>query len=378
MKVLFYNDPHRVFGGTESYWNDITHFLRSDGIEVHPLSFSLPVHHAFPLLPHRPFIAKFLSAVEQIRPDIIHLNHNLKFAASIHKALQIVRLPVVATVHDVYAVPFPTTYRNRFRQWLYPFRCAAHAYIIPSRAYFNRLAHHDIPAIHYIPHCIDHEEWTFNAQYATDAKHLLYAGRLEKQKGVYLLLRALVKLLKKDPAVHLSILGDGRELQAMKRFVSNYHMDRNVTFWGERPRQEMARFFQRSTLLVMPSLRDEMFGLTGLEAQACGLPVLASDLEGIREWCVHGQTGYTVPPGDAGMLANAIMLLLQQSGFRETLRQQARQQVINNFPVSHSSQALIRLYADLMDKTGTPLDHLNSRQTGRYPGDIRSEHVITI
>ncbi len=351
MKILFYNDPQQAFGGAEAYWHDTAFFLRAAGMAVHKFSFKGPTSNVPTFFPQKHIIEQFLQTIEQFQPDIVHLNKNLLFARSIHKALKFVRVPVVSTVHDYHTIPFATNIRNRFKLWVYPFRCCAAMHIIPSRTYFNHLKNNNILGIHHIPHFIHPGEWTFNSRYNVHGKQLLYVGRLEKQKGIWILLDALRILLKKDRGVHLSIIGQGSETARIRRFVARQRLDSHVTLLGEIPRHEILHYFHSSTLLVMPSLKDEMFGLAGLEAQASGLPVLASDLTGIREWCRHAESGWMVSPDDAAVLAANIEYLLKHPDLRETIRHQARQQVIAEFPVETSIQGLIGLYRQLSGYT---------------------------
>lgn len=347
MKILFYNDPQQAFGGAEAYWHDTAFFLRAAGMAVHEFSFKGPASNVSTFFPEKHIIGQFLRVIEQFKPDIVHLNKNLLFAASIHRALKSIRVPVVSTVHDYHTIPFATDIRNRLKMWVYPFRRCAATHIIPSLAYFNHLKNNNISGIHHIPHFIHPGEWTFNSHYNMHGKQLLYVGRLEKQKGIWILLDALRILLKKDTGVHLFVIGQGREAARIRRFVARKHLDPYVTLVGEKPRHEILHYFHCSTLLVMPSLKDEMFGLVGLEAQASGLPVLASDLAGIREWCRHAESGWMVRPGKAAILADDIEYLLEHPDLREKIRHQARQQVITGFPVETSIQALIRLYRQL-------------------------------
>lgn len=347
MKILFYNDPQQAFGGAESYWHDTAFFLRAAGMAVHKFSFKRPASKVSIFFSQKHIIGQFLQAIEQFKPDIVHLNKNLLFAVSIHKALKSIRVPVVSTVHDYHTIPFATDIRNRLKLWVYPFRRCAATHIIPSLAYFNHLKNNNISDIHHIPHFIHPGEWAFNNRYNVHGKQLLYVGRLEKQKGIWVLLEALQILLKKDRDLHLSIIGQGSEAARTRRFIAHNRLDSYVTLLGEISRHEILHYFHCSTLLVMPSLKDEMFGLAGLEAQASGLPVLASNLTGIREWCRHAESGWMVSPGDAATLAAGIEYLLAHPDLRETIRHQARQQVITEFPVETSIQALIGLYREL-------------------------------
>ncbi|MBL7827448.1 MAG: glycosyltransferase family 4 protein [Saprospiraceae bacterium] len=350
MKILFYNDPQLEFGGAETYWHDTAYFLVKNGVEVQKLSFEPDQnqHTWFSKVAHGPIVEQFCQAVRQFKPDLIHLNKNLLYAAGIKKALQKVNLPTIATVHDYYTIPFAINGRNHLKKRLFPFRICAQVHIVPSCHYYSKLKKHGVSDIHYIPHFVHPEKWTFNENYEGTGKKLLYVGRLEKQKGIWVLLEAMRILIKHDPGLQLIIIGQGSLERQIRSFLAHAGLHKQVVLAGGKQHHEVRQYFEQATLLIMPSIEDEMLGLVGLEAQASGLPVIASDLAGIREWCRHQATGWTVKPGHAFELAQAIRHLLADPLLRQNLRHQARVQVAREFDVGVSIQSLIRLYRQII------------------------------
>ena len=351
MKVLFYNDPQQGFGGAETYWHETTQLLELYGIEV--LQFS-PKIDAVPsnfvcknFISNPLVISQFKAAIQAFQPDIIHLNKNYLIAKSIAMALRSFSIPVIATAHDYYTIPFPINFRNRLKKSIYPHRYCADEYIIPSLHYFKLLQQKRVRNIHYIPHFLDIGKWPYNEFYQESNKKLLYVGRLEKLKGVAELIRAFGILAKKDSEIHLTIIGHGNEEAKLQNFVKTEKLTNQVTFAGPMAQFEILKHCHRSTLLVVPTINNELFGLVGVEAQACGLPVVASDLPGIREWCLHGKTGITVPPGDPNALAGAIERLLANPTLRPKLRHRARVFVEQHYSVNNALPKLINLYGKI-------------------------------
>lgn len=338
MKILFYSDPCKVVGGAETYWRETCRFLEASGVELRQLT----PDEASPLQNVRAEIKRF-------KPDLIHLNKNVRYARKMYHLLQGARLPVVATVHDYHSIPFPTTFRNKLKTQWYRHRRYAHAFVIPSLDYFNFLSQHQIDNICFIPHFVDPEKWRFNTNYAADSGRLLFVGRLERQKGIWVLLEAFKQLLREDPSLTLNIIGTGREQNKIEHYLLRNQLGHQVTLAGEKNAAEVLHYFHNAALLVVPSVQQEMLGLVGLEAQAAGLPVIASDICGIREWCCHAKSGWVVPPGAPRRLATEIHRLLSAAGLRRQLRENALNQVLREYSVAQSVAQLTDLYKRLIN-----------------------------
>jgi len=131
--------------------------------------------------------------------------------------------------------------------------------------------------------------------------HLLSVGRLASQKGVIYLLRALAQT---QSSACLRVLGDGPERARLERMANDLGLSRRVEFAGWAPREDLPRHYAWADAFVLPSLDEGMPNVV-LEALACGLPVIGTDVAGTRD-LVHSETGILVPPADSRALAAAI------------------------------------------------------------------------
>jgi len=139
-----------------------------------------------------------------------------------------------------------------------------------------------------------------------DGKSILYAGRLDDEKGVDVLLRAMAKL----PDIHLDIVGDGPSRKKLQRLAINLHL-RNVTFVGWKSAEEIREYYDRCAFLVVPSLWYEVFGLVILEAAQHRKPTIASRIGGIPEVLEDGKQGLLVAAGNVEQLAQRIAWLAE-------------------------------------------------------------------
>lgn len=157
---------------------------------------------------------------------------------------------------------------------------------------------------------------------------ILFAGRLSPEKGV----RELVAAADGLPLV---VAGDGPlrdEVPGALGFV---------------PREELERLFTRAAVVVCPSLR-EGFGVVCAEAMAHARPVVASDVGGLRDLVVDGETGFLVPPGDVPALRSAMQRLLEDAKLRRRLGDAGRARIAERFTWQRFTDDTLRAYGDAL------------------------------
>ncbi len=143
------------------------------------------------------------------------------------------------------------------------------------------------------------------------AKKILFVGRLVYYKGLDVLLQAFA-MLPEAPYCELFLAGEGNEKESLQLLAYRLDIADRVHFLGRRMVPELRAMFKDCDLFVLPSTANsEAFGLVQLEAMACGKPVINTALPtGVPQVSIHGETGLTVPAGDAEALCNAMALLL--------------------------------------------------------------------
>lgn len=152
---------------------------------------------------------------------------------------------------------------------------------------------------------------------------LLFVGRLKKYKRVDLLIDAAAFLASEKVDVELLIAGEGDERPALEARVRRLGLEGRVRMLGFVPEEEKRDALRRAWIHVLTSPK-EGWGISNLEAAACGTPSVTSDSPGLRESVVDGQTGLLVPHGDVPALAAAIRSLLADGPLRERMGRQGR------------------------------------------------------
>ena len=158
---------------------------------------------------------------------------------------------------------------------------------------------------------------------ATDAEEcdVLFLGRLVALKGAHVLVRALAKM----PGVTAVIGGDGPERPRLEALAHQLGGGDCVRFPGVVSPEGRSRLLAGAKVFALPSLWNEPFGISGLEALAAGVPVVGSDLGGIPSWLIDERVGLRVPAGDDGALASALARILADAALRARMAAAGRE-----------------------------------------------------
>lgn len=158
-----------------------------------------------------------------------------------------------------------------------------------------------------------------------DVPSLLYLGRLKRYKRVDLVIRAVARLRERGVVCRLRVVGKGDRRDALVRLRDRLGLgDDVVEFPGWVDRETKRELLRRSWVHVLTSPK-EGWGITNLEAAACGTPTVASDSPGLRDSVRDGRTGLLVPHGDLDALTDALERLLGDHDLRERLGRAARE-----------------------------------------------------
>ena len=161
--------------------------------------------------------------------------------------------------------------------------------------------------------------------------NLLYVGRVNNEKGVEDLIRASKSLVSRFPSVKLFIVGSdptgGRYVEQLKALASKLGVDKNIVFIGSVPNREMPSYYQKASVFLFASHGGDGIPRSILEAMACGVPVVATEIAGIPEAVKEGVTGFLVPPRNPQSIAEKTATILGDQDLRARLGNNARQKI---------------------------------------------------
>ncbi len=147
---------------------------------------------------------------------------------------------------------------------------------------------------------------------------ILYLGRLTPQKSIDVLIRAAKVVLEKVPKVQIVIAGEGQDKKRLMKLAKKLGLADKIEFTGKVSDEEKIKLYQRAWLFVNPSL-IEGWGITTIEANACGTPVVASNVAGLRDAVHNPHSGVLVPYGNSEEFAENIVTLLKNNRTRQRM-----------------------------------------------------------
>lgn len=177
--------------------------------------------------------------------------------------------------------------------------------------------------IEVIPNGVDVDHYTPGDTGRYERPTLLYLGRLKRYKRIDLGLEAVAALVAEGLDVEILIAGDGEDAGALRAKARSLGIEGRARFLGFIDEERKLELLRRSWLHVLTSPK-EGWGISNLEAAACGTPSVASDSPGLRESVLDGETGLLVPHGDVRALATALGRVLRDDELRARMSARAR------------------------------------------------------
>lgn len=176
---------------------------------------------------------------------------------------------------------------------------------------------------------------------------IVFAGRLVKEKGVDLLLKAFAEVLKKSPDALLKIAGEGREKKILKSLSAVLNIEKQVQFLGHLSQKNLDDNFADAWVQVVPSVWNEPFGLTVIEGMRRGTPVVAVKTGGISELIAHRETGLLTEAKEKE-IADAILQLIDREDLRLRFRNNSSDFVRRYCNVGQYADNFLKIYRELI------------------------------
>ncbi|MGI9551754.1 MAG: glycosyltransferase family 4 protein, partial [Aurantibacter sp.] len=181
-----------------------------------------------------------------------------------------------------------------------------------------------------------------------EIKNILFLSRVEKAKGIYETLDSFNTLINKYPNIKLNIAGTGNELERVKDYVNRQGI-REVNFLGWVDDEDKLKVLGEADIFVLASYSEGM-PISVLEAMAMGLPVVTTNVGGVKDFFEDGQMGYKVEIGDSGDLKEKLEKLLSNDDLCKRMGNFNKHYALNHFSSKSICERLERIYESVIDR----------------------------
>lgn len=185
--------------------------------------------------------------------------------------------------------------------------------------------------------------------YAADhQKIVLYVGRLVNEKGVQTMISAAPMVLQHYPGTQFLVVGTGYFIDELKGLAGRIGVDTNVRFLGYVSDEDLLKLYKIADIVCIPS-HYEPFGIVALEGMAANVPVVVSDVGGLRDFVEHMETGITTYAGNAQSLAWGLLEVLRNPDLAEKLRENAFSRVQNIYNWKSIAEKTYDVYRSVIE-----------------------------
>lgn len=354
-----------TFGGSGIIATELANLLSAEH-ELHLVSYEKPVRFdeemqfsfhevelfTYPLFERAPccyslaLVSKLVEIIRFCNLDIVHAHYAVPNAISAYLANKICNEPakVITTLHgtDSYLVGIHPSYKEVTK-----FSMEQSDVLTTVSNYLKErtLREFDVSKeIIVIPNFVDPKRFRKMKNHERQ-KIICHSSNFREVKRIPDIIKAF-QIISEEMNCKLYLVGNGPERPKAEEQAKNLGIRENIHFFGNVKKVE--EIVGKSDLFWLPS-EDESFGLAALEAMSCEVPVVASDVGGLRELISHGDDGYLVKVGDTEALADYSLKILQNTKLQQELGSKARQKVLRKYAPDKIVPQYLELYRETLD-----------------------------
>lgn len=403
MKILMVNKFHYLKGGSEKYYFDLANLLKENGHEVAFFSmkdekniktdckeyFVEPIDlntgsklKAFDVIYSKDNKKKMEEALEDFKPDIVHLNNfQRQLSASIIEPIKKRNIPIVFTAHDVQAICPAITMMDNDKNICE--RCIGGKYsncikkkcnkgstlksaigaiegkyyrnkkiytekidkiISPSEFYKSKFIEDGVQAEKVVAmhNFVDVEQYNVELQ---DDGYALYIGRLSKEKGILNLINAFSKL----DSGKLYIAGEGSEKDNIEKIIRENNLEQRVELLGFLSKADVIDWKRRCRFTVVPSIWYENCPYSVMETLAIGKTVIGANIAGIPELVKDNRSGFIYKYDDINDLADKMRILFEDKSLAEEFGKKAKIDASEFYAKNVYYKKIMDIYENLIE-----------------------------
>ncbi|MDR9418360.1 N-acetyl-alpha-D-glucosaminyl L-malate synthase BshA [Gracilimonas sp.] len=375
-----------TFGGSGVVATELAKTLAKNGHNIHMLSYARPARldtletgityhevsiNSYPLFDYPPYAlalaSQMVNLIEYEDLDLLHVHYALPHATSAYLAKQIMRergilVPIITTLHgtDITLVGRDPSYKH-----VVEFSIDKSDGVTAVSEYLKKetYEHFDIQQdIRVIPNFIDLDRFKKSnkshfkkAICPNDEKVVVHVSNFRKVKRVPEVVTVFSKIVEAGIDAKLLLVGDGPDRQKAEQQCRDIGICDKVRFLGKL--EEVEEVLSIADLFLIPS-GSETFGLAALEAMSCSVPVISSNIGGLPEVNIHGQTGYLCDLDDVECMANYGVKILSDEKLHKKMADNARSQAVR-----FNQDEIVKQYEEFYEEVSKRLKDTSETST---------------
>jgi spore coat protein SA len=294
------------------------------------------------------YISSVLKYINGKRFDIIQVDNRPYYMAKVKKVLP--RIPISLFLHSLTFVPRTERIASSLEKANVIVANSSSlkdnlSQMFPKQKQKIHIVHLGVDVNRFKPATISEKNRMKNKYKLQDAFTILFSGRIIPRKGVSELIKATHLVRNYLPQAKLVIAGSGKPAYIKKLRLQANRWNVPVIFTGRIAHNKIHKIYWLADCFVCPSQRHEAFGLVNVEAMATGIPVVASDIGGIKEIINHEENGYLIKKyKDPLEFAHSIIKIGQNKKLAENLAEQARMTAVNRFGWNLTAKKIASIY----------------------------------
>lgn len=324
-----------------------------EGVTVHNFSFNvkeLKNESPFKKIKYITAIGKIKKLVKDIKPDILHAHYASSYGL-IGSLLNYHPYVISVWGTDIYDFPNGGIIQNKIIK--YNLKKADYIFST-SKDMARETNKYTNKKIYITPFGVDMDFFKPNENLkAKEGSFTIGTIKtLEKKYGIDYLIKSFKIIKDKNINIDLKLKigGSGSQLENLKELVKELNLEKDVEFLGRISLDEVSNVFNTFDIAVFPSLK-ESFGVAAVEAQACGIPVIVSNVGGHPEVVLDGETGLIVESENTDELSEALLKLINNKDLRENISKNTRNFIKENYELNLNFNDIENIYNEILKKS---------------------------
>ena len=360
IKVLLLGRSFKLSGGVTNYLELLIQNLPQEKFQVkHFVQGKSPTKWKNIFLPFVILsqLIKFKRILKTYQPDVVHINPSLGWTAIIRdfaflKIAKKKRIPVLFFIHG-----WQHTLSNKFKEkgyWKNYFKkrfALCDAIVVLAKEFKEELIKLGIPEerMHVSSTMVESEKYIPNSKGFSKSLKILFCANMNRKKGPYEVLKAAPFVLKKYPDTKFIFVGEGEELENLRKMSRKLGVESNIIFTGYISPEEKNKIFKNSSIFVYPSYHGEGFPTVILEAMAAGMPLVTTPVGGLADALVDGIQGLIIKsmPPKPEEVAEKIIALIEDPELMKKISENNLQEAKKKYDVKVVSRKIEKLYISL-------------------------------